>query len=166
MVARERSSDGRVAGLGNRWRTVPARASRSSFCTRFVYGRGRRDGCHRRRLGVRQVDAARPAAGLDQPSAGSVRLDGEEIATCSTRMPGGTARAHARFRVPVVPAAAVAQCAGERCYRSNWLANVRRLARCVPWLGRPRRMKHYPKHLSGGEQQRVALARAFAPGRN
>ena len=25
------------------------------------------------------------------------------------------------------------------------------------------RLKHYPKHLSGGEQQRVALARAFAP---
>ncbi|HRD35197.1 MAG TPA: ATP-binding cassette domain-containing protein, partial [Rhodocyclaceae bacterium] len=24
--------------------------------------------------------------------------------------------------------------------------------------------RHYPKHLSGGEQQRVALARAFAPG--
>ena len=24
-------------------------------------------------------------------------------------------------------------------------------------------MRHYPKHLSGGEQQRVALARAFAP---
>jgi putative ABC transport system ATP-binding protein len=25
------------------------------------------------------------------------------------------------------------------------------------------RLRHYPKHLSGGEQQRVALARAFAP---
>nr|MBP7489477.1 ATP-binding cassette domain-containing protein [Azospira sp.] len=24
------------------------------------------------------------------------------------------------------------------------------------------RLRHYPKHLSGGEQQRVALARAFA----
>jgi putative ABC transport system ATP-binding protein len=34
------------------------------------------------------------------------------------------------------------------------------------WLGRvglKHRLKHYPKHLSGGEQQRVALARAFAP---
>ena len=34
------------------------------------------------------------------------------------------------------------------------------------WLekvGLAHRLKHYPKHLSGGEQQRVALARAFAP---
>ena len=34
------------------------------------------------------------------------------------------------------------------------------------WLGRvglAHRLKHYPRHLSGGEQQRVALARAFAP---
>jgi len=34
------------------------------------------------------------------------------------------------------------------------------------WLvrvGLEHRLKHYPKHLSGGEQQRVALARAFAP---
>ena len=34
------------------------------------------------------------------------------------------------------------------------------------WLGRvglSHRLRHYPKHLSGGEQQRVALARAFAP---
>ena len=33
------------------------------------------------------------------------------------------------------------------------------------WLlrvGLGERLKHYPKHLSGGEQQRVALARAFA----
>lgn len=34
------------------------------------------------------------------------------------------------------------------------------------WLervGMSHRLRHYPKHLSGGEQQRVALARAFAP---
>jgi len=35
----------------------------------------------------------------------------------------------------------------------NWLERV----------GLGHRLKHYPKHLSGGEQQRVALARAFAP---
>ncbi len=36
---------------------------------------------------------------------------------------------------------------------SDWLERV----------GLSDRMRHYPKHLSGGEQQRVALARAFAP---
>lgn len=31
-------------------------------------------------------------------------------------------------------------------------------------VGLGERLKHYPKHLSGGEQQRVAIARAFATG--
>ena len=40
------------------------------------------------------------------------------------------------------------------------------VAAASDWLNRvglAHRLKHYPKHLSGGEQQRVALARAFAP---
>jgi putative ABC transport system ATP-binding protein len=31
-------------------------------------------------------------------------------------------------------------------------------------VGLSRRLHHYPKHLSGGEQQRVAIARAFVTG--
>ena len=30
-------------------------------------------------------------------------------------------------------------------------------------VGLDKRLQHYPRHLSGGEQQRVAIARAFAP---
>lgn len=36
-------------------------------------------------------------------------------------------------------------------------------ARWLERVGLGNRLRHYPKHLSGGEQQRVALARAFAP---
>ena len=44
-------------------------------------------------------------------------------------------------------------------------ANARSEAeRWLQRVGLAHRLKHYPKHLSGGEQQRVALARAFAPG--
>ncbi len=45
-------------------------------------------------------------------------------------------------------------------------ASVSMVAAASDWLNRvglAHRLKHYPKHLSGGEQQRVALARAFAP---
>ena len=44
------------------------------------------------------------------------------------------------------------------------VANAR--AEAEYWLDRvglSHRLRHYPKHLSGGEQQRVAVARAFAP---
>ena len=42
---------------------------------------------------------------------------------------------------------------GSTATARDWLVRV----------GLEHRLKHYPKHLSGGEQQRVALARAFAP---
>jgi putative ABC transport system ATP-binding protein len=43
-------------------------------------------------------------------------------------------------------------------------ANARGEAeRWLQRVGLAHRLRHYPKHLSGGEQQRVALARAFAP---
>lgn len=105
-------------------------------------------------------------AGLDDASAGSVRLDGTDLAGL-----GEDQRAILRGRLlgfvfqsfqllPSLTALenvmlplelAAARGAGETARR--WLERV----------GLGHRLRHYPKHLSGGEQQRVALARAFSP---
>jgi len=105
-------------------------------------------------------------AGLDSPTAGEVRLDSESLnglnedqrAKLRGRLlgfvfqsfqllPSLTARENVMLPLELAGTAAAADTAGE------WLTRV----------GLAHRLKHYPKHLSGGEQQRVALARAFAP---
>lgn len=105
-------------------------------------------------------------AGLDVPAAGTVRLQGtdlfalDEDARAALRgesigfvfqsfqlLPALTALENVMLPLELAgapDAAAVAR---------QWLERV----------GLAERMRHYPKHLSGGEQQRVALARAFAP---
>lgn len=105
-------------------------------------------------------------AGLDLPSSGSVRLAGEDL--------GGLdedARAVLRGRLlgfvfqtfqllpslnaieNVMLPLELAGATNARAEAEYWLQRV----------GLAHRLRHYPKHLSGGEQQRVALARAFAP---
>ena len=77
-------------------------------------------------------------AGLDLPSSGSVTLVGENLVHLDE-----DERAVLRGRV---------------------LGFVFQSFQLLPSLsGMSHRLRHYPKHLSGGEQQRVALARAFAP---
>jgi putative ABC transport system ATP-binding protein len=105
-------------------------------------------------------------AGLDVPSAGTVRIRGQDIFALSEDERAGLRGEALGFvfqSFQLLPAL-------------NALDNVmlplelagkpraREIAR--PWLervGLGARLTHYPKHLSGGEQQRVALARAFAP---
>ncbi|TLD44816.1 MAG: Lipoprotein-releasing system ATP-binding protein LolD [Accumulibacter sp.] len=106
-------------------------------------------------------------AGLDLPSSGSVRLAGEELdgldedarATLRGRLLGfvfqsfqllPSLTALENVMLPLELAGA----ANARSQAEFWLQRV----------GLGQRLRHYPKHLSGGEQQRVALARAFAPG--
>ncbi len=105
-------------------------------------------------------------AGLDEPSSGEVRLDGETLNALSEDQ-----RARLRGRLlgfvfqsfQLLPSLT----ALENVMLPLELAGVAKgseLARM--WLervGLAHRLQHYPKHLSGGEQQRVALARAFAP---
>ena len=106
-------------------------------------------------------------AGLDLPSSGSVRLAGEELggldedarATLRGRLLGfvfqsfqllPSLTALENVMLPLE----LAGTANARSQAEFWLQRV----------GLEQRLRHYPKHLSGGEQQRVALARAFAPG--
>ena len=103
-------------------------------------------------------------AGLDQPSAGTVHLDGAELGALDE-----DARAELRGRAvgfvfqafQLLPALTalenvmlpleIAGAAGAEDAARGVLQRV----------GLGERLQHYPKHLSGGEQQRVALARAF-----
>ena len=105
-------------------------------------------------------------AGLDLPSSGSVTLAGhplaglseDERATLRGRLLGfvfqsfqllPSLNALENVMLPLELAGAV----HARSEAEYWLERV----------GLAHRLRHYPKHLSGGEQQRVALARAFAP---
>jgi len=107
------------------------------------------------------------AAGLQRPSAGTVRVAGRDIGPM-------TEDALARFRrdhvgvvfqgfhlIPTMTAeenvAVPLEFAGRR--------DAFDVARAqLDAVGLGHRLGHYPGQLSGGEQQRVALARAFAPG--
>lgn len=105
-------------------------------------------------------------AGLDQPSHGEVRVDGVALAALDEDaravlrarllgfvfqsfqlLPSLTALENAMLPLELAGTPGAAEIA------RGWLERV----------GLGHRLKHYPKHLSGGEQQRVALARAFAP---
>lgn len=105
-------------------------------------------------------------AGLDVPTAGEIRLDGVSLAALDE-----DARAVQRGRLlgfvfqsfQLLPALT----ALENVMLPLELAGHKDAAtQAADWLervGLGHRLKHYPKHLSGGEQQRVALARAFSP---
>ncbi|MCC4114647.1 ABC transporter ATP-binding protein [Aromatoleum toluclasticum] len=105
-------------------------------------------------------------AGLDVPSSGDVRILGRDLFAL-----GEDDRAALRgesigfvFQAfQLLPALT----ALENVMLPLELAGARDAAATArKWLervGLGSRLRHYPKHLSGGEQQRVALARAFAP---
>ena len=106
----------------------------------------------------------RLVAGLERPGAGTVRIDGEEVAGPSgfvqpeRRRVGLVFQDHALFpHLDVERNVAFGLDRLPRAERSARVADVLAMTRLAPLAGR------YPHELSGGEQQRVALARALAP---
>jgi len=103
-------------------------------------------------------------AGLDEPSEGTVWLDGVELSALDE---DGRAAARARHvgfvfqsfhLLPSLTALENVMLPLELAGRPDARAAAREVLRQV---GLESRLGHYPRQLSGGEQQRVAIARAF-----
>lgn len=103
-------------------------------------------------------------AGLDTPTSGSIRIDGEEI---GQRSEDSLARIRAKklgfvFQsyqlVPTLTALENVLLPHELHIGKDGISRATSLLDSV---GLAERLRHYPVQLSGGEQQRVALARAF-----
>jgi putative ABC transport system ATP-binding protein len=103
-------------------------------------------------------------AGLDTPSAGSVRIDGHDLTTLDE---DGRAALRGRMvgfvfqsfqLLPAMTALENVMLPLELAGAADAEAPARTMLERVGLAGR---LHHYPKQLSGGEQQRVAIARAF-----
>src|SRR6516162_949705 len=106
-------------------------------------------------------------AGLDQPTAGTLRIDGSDIAGMS----GGDLSRHRRENVGIIFQSfnlVSTMSALENVTLSMMFAGVERTARdqrgtaLLESMGLAGRLQHKPNQLSGGEQQRVAISRALA----
>ncbi|MGH7521815.1 MAG: ABC transporter ATP-binding protein [Gemmatimonadales bacterium] len=104
-------------------------------------------------------------AGLDRPTRGVIRLDGQDLGPLSED-------ARARFRAENVGFVfQTFQLLPTLTALENVLVPLELLGRkrdgapeLLAQVGLGDRTHHYPAQLSGGEQQRVAIARAFANG--
>jgi len=103
-------------------------------------------------------------AGLDVPSAGRVRIDGEDLFSLSE-----DGRAQLRGRMvgfvfqsfQLLPALTALENVMLPLELSGGADAASRARAVLGRVGLGERLGHYPRQLSGGEQQRVAVARAF-----
>ena len=105
-------------------------------------------------------------AGIDQPTAGTIAINGVDIATLDESELADWRAANVGFifqfynLMPVLTAY-------ENVELPLLLTNLSRRERkhhveaCLEMVGLADRMDHYPNELSGGQQQRVAIARAL-----
>ncbi|HEV8488176.1 MAG TPA: ABC transporter ATP-binding protein [Candidatus Limnocylindrales bacterium] len=111
--------------------------------------------------GCGKTTTLRMIAGFEQPTAGSIVVDGKEI----TRRPPNQRNVGMVFQAyALFPNMTVADNIGFGLkVRKRPAAAVRqRVDELLDLIGLPGRGSRYPYQLSGGQQQRVALARALA----
>jgi putative ABC transport system ATP-binding protein len=103
-------------------------------------------------------------AGLDEPTAGQVWLEGAELSDLDEDGRAAMRARHVGFvfqsfhLVPSLTALENVMLPLELAGRGDARAGAREVLGQVGLSGR---LGHYPRQLSGGEQQRVAIARAF-----
>ena len=105
-------------------------------------------------------------AGIDRPTAGSLRIDGRDIATLSRRALAAwraeyigyifqlynlvpTLTAYENVELPLL------------LHRLSRSQRHRKVALALELVGLADRHDHFPRQLSGGQEQRVAIARAI-----
>jgi putative spermidine/putrescine transport system ATP-binding protein len=112
--------------------------------------------------GCGKTTVLRMLAGLEQPSSGSITIDGRDVTglKANQRQIGMVFQAYALF-----PNLTVAQnvAFGLRVAGSPRAEIDKRVLEMLELIGLSDLGNRYPFQLSGGQQQRVALARAIAP---
>lgn len=104
-------------------------------------------------------------AGLDRPTAGSIRLNGTEITSLSESQMARFRRAKIGYifqSFHLIPTLTALENVLVPLELEGKVAAKEEANEILQTVGLGHRVHHYPVQLSGGEQQRVAVARAFA----
>jgi putative ABC transport system ATP-binding protein len=103
-------------------------------------------------------------AGLDEPTSGSVWLNGTELTALDEDGRAGLRNREVGFvfqSFHLLPSLTAVENVLLPLELSSTPNSAARARQALVDVGLAERLRHYPKQLSGGEKQRVAIARAF-----